>query len=589
MKKLVLSSILMVIMVLSMSMVVYANPTSDYATRTDYMDEFEDWTNETVGGRELVVSAPALINDRFIEIEIANDWTYFDKPFVYEAAYSEVLIYDDALESNLLFTYDLNFEDSEHAALFILEDGEWIKDFEDYVGNYMVISLKLHEDMTSSNIYDIVTAFNDSTLRDLELSGITATGQSYGFEVNVAGLPETEGNPYEEGTYGEVIEWHYDEVTDEYFAEFTYLGSTYLFYVDVEFSSTDFLDGVEDAVYYSYDGDLYFHYMYQEDDVLYYTDGDELSKRWTGYATWNITTGEIIMVNRGWVLTYIDVLDNRDAFAYFYMPDIPVDELLTVSLVTRYRYMENNYRTLWRNQWGDYEKLALTLQHDETTLGALPEWVKDNWAYGISAISVGLIMTMFPEPTTTAGGVALISTTYASLFAGGILLNSANVGAINHLINGRIDQIARVQSPTQVLTNTINDHYTLMAGETVTVDPDVDPLYRLYLGSFNKSGTVYVDIDYSKEEYKYTELVWMTEGEVYSMTESYIDSDTIVDLEYQAEEPEEDESIFEMLMIPILVIGFMFIGIKGNILNNPKQLIILVILFGSAMILLGIW
>ncbi|MHA1690102.1 MAG: hypothetical protein ACTSU7_00560, partial [Candidatus Heimdallarchaeaceae archaeon] len=115
---------------------------------------------------------------------------------------------------------------------------------------------------------------------------------------------------------------------------------------------------------FSVEGDLGF--IYESNDVLYYSDsetgdrilyfnfGDTLDSAilaartfstvnvWEGEALWNLSQNEIKVTDVLTVYNYIPEVDSDgNVYSYFYMPDVPIDNLISVSAVLAYRYWDD--------------------------------------------------------------------------------------------------------------------------------------------------------------------------------------------------------------------------------------------------------
>jgi len=537
-----------------------------------------------------VRSNPVIISYDNVTIEIGNDFALPGITWVEEldnqvfrelGGYSGIRIFDDedSLWTSHTELYRLRYEAPEVPEVlypFASDDTPGVDspfDVGEHKFDYMRIQIALVDGLTASQAQTIASRLN----ADIELFfpsfSITGSNDSTAPTGDVTSLPLTSGNPFEEvGHYGEV-DWNYNDSTNTFSAWIEYFGSYELELSGLTFTD-DFLAEAEDIAYYYTDEDenRYLVFYYEEDADFMLTDVDVFAKQWTGFALWNLTSGEVVLTNRAWIMTYLSLDDDRDIYAYFYMPNIPYDELLSVSLSMFYRYGVKNVSTFFQQQYEEWTGTSMILEAGETTLSAYPTWVKDVWTYSVASIAVGAILTMVPGAQPIGIGLAL---------AGGVALNLANIGALAHLISGGIDQMVTVSSPSSTLKSTIESHYSEMSGEVVTIDPEV-PLYRLYLGRYNKSGTNAVEICYDsdeqscyeREEFKYTEVVWANEGEIYAITSPYIDSETTMDQAWYDSLPEADPTLIDqasgwikIVAIPAFTIIWALIAFKGGGFN----------------------
>ncbi len=587
MRKLVISILSLLVIMLFLPVTVFADPPPEAINYTDYVDEFNDWTLTSMGGVYIVQSNPVLIQHDYLEIEIQTGTECYpsspqwicdlDYVFIEKLTYSRVSIHNsDAPGSMAIESYTLKNESEEALETLFMHDGsEFITEIE-HKFKYVRIQLALLESFTVSEAQTITNRLNYGVEHFFGGWTIRAFNDTGGVETSIESLPFTTGNPFEEGGNYGVVDFVYFENT--FALSLEYFGNYQVELSGLVFSSDDFLENVVEAYYYTIGLERFIVFYYQENMDLLLTDIDVLTKQWTGFAIWNMTTGEVVTTNRAWVLTYIyrDLEDpNMDLFAYFYMPNIPVDDLLSVSLVMHYRYYYHSFPFGWGTQKVEenWSRTAMTLQKGVTQLGGLPTWVKDVYLTSAAALAAGTILSIIPG--TQPIGIALV-------LSGGLLLNFANIGALNYIITGGIDELVHVAQPTQTMRNNIEAHYTMLAGAPVTVNPG-DPLYRLYLGRYNKQtpsfypNDVEVCYDHSTQacdeyqEFKYTEIVWVTDGEIYSIHEPYIDSDSTMDNAWFIALPEPGPSfgsrfgnLIKALAIPAFTIIWALVAFRGG-------------------------
>jgi len=282
---------------------------------------------------------------------------------------------------------------------------------------------------------------------------------------------------------------------------------------------------------FTVDGDLDF--IYQANDVLYYSDpntGDRilyfnfgetldsaiLAARtfseinvWKGEALWNLTQNEIKVTNVLRVYNYIPEVDeDGNVYSYFYMPDVEIDELISVTAVLAYRYYSDGFLGFGDLEAGEVQYKTVSAVRTETS-SVNPTWVET--AYTTSYITSALFGV-----ATVAGVVP----GYGWMIAGGALLvgGALTIADVNEWFAYDVDQIQNV-IPSVSLTNEINSYILETSGEDqFTVD--TDKLYKLHLATLDEYDEVQIMGDLSSV----TQVVWETDGEIYVLDEDYIEN-----------------------------------------------------------------
>lgn len=598
MKKLTILFILSIIAAASL-----IQPT--FATSLPISEEISDeigWTVAATDGYYYAQSDRILIDFAEVEMEfgaVLGDWA---QAFVAAAGpYNSVVeIYDDDELGTLVKTYMIAYELPDAPdILFLFDDtpNDYTVDVRSYQNKYMQITLLLNPDaepaspslLTNAefylNNYRLEYTFNIVTFRDV-LQGQT-----------IADLPTTAGNPYQSGLTGVVWDWSYNDVTNTFGAKVQYYSEYDLAIPNVGFADAAFLDHVESIDYYTVDGQKFFQFNFIESENVLLTGSGQFAKRWNGFALWNLSTNEFIMYNKALALTYIEVTEDRKIYGYLYLPNIPVEDLLSVSGAFYYRY---GYKNIWGTQkYEEWKQAVFFLEKDEESYGSqsmwegsLPQWSYDVLSASLAAASVGIIVSMIPglQPI----GLTLLASGVAGIVA-------TNVGAIEHAITGKTSEIQSF-IPSSTLRYTLNEHYTKASG-AITVLPTNAKVHKLYYGLFTKANTNVVEPD--PETLVYTEITWATKGQVYTLDSEIIDSDAVLDEDYMNNLPPEGsgswlDDIFgdapEWVIVILVVIAILFIAPtvdKGttslsNIFANRRKAIIVIVITIILLIYLGV-
>lgn len=482
------------------------------------------------------------------------------------------------------------------------ENGGMLQDFTRVISNPnpdVYTQFEIYEKNTYTNEVKSVFLGNVSTLKSYtfyadgtiyfrdqdnkliyKLEGLTKAVQMFWSQPTVSNatvvdLPTTTGNPFpdSDGNYGTVY-FQLDEITHTLSRTVSYAGNTYKM-IDTILDDIGFLKDIEKAFYYTVQ-DQKFMVFYNKDTNVF---EGSAAKKWGGFTVWNLSTNEIVSTNRAWVLTYIDVTSQKKAFAYYYMPEIPVDDLLSVALTFQYRIGQNGITTLWSQKWSEWSIKELRLEKDTVSLESrVPQWQHDLYTGSTVAIVAGGVLTLIPG--TQAIGIPL-------LVGGSIGLATAAAGTLTEVFVGGINEIEQV-IPDSTLTNKINTHYTKMAGKDIQINLATNKLYKLYLGNFSGTDVNYVEFDEST--FVFTEISWVTNGQVYLMEGDHIYSQTEVDDKYESEKPKDSDGLIGLIesiaQTVIMVVVFIFsviivvFLIKQGILTDPKKALIFFVVIG---------
>lgn len=387
----------------------------------------------------------------------------------------------------------------------------------------------------------------------------------------VQDLPTTTGNPFPDaesnGIYGSV-HFNVNPINHELSRTVSYAGNTYQM-AKVILDDISFLQNVEKSYYYTKGEDKFMAFFHKDGDFL----SGSTAKKWGGFTIWNLTTNEIIVTNRVWVLTYVDVTSDHKAFAYYYMPEIPVEDLLSVALTFQYRIGKKGIGTLWSQQWSEWETKELRLEKDAQSLeAAIPQWTHDVYTASTVALAAGAILTAIPG--TQPIGIPLLA-------IGSIGLATASTGELIARLSGGLNEIEQV-IPDTILKNKINKHYSDVAGKEITINLATNKLYKLYLGSYSGSMVNYVEFDESS--FTYTEVSWVSNGTVYVMDGEHIFGQFNVDDKYELEKPKDDPGLLptiDMIIEAVIFIVAAFVVgsvvvilIKQGILTDPKKALV---------------
>jgi hypothetical protein len=326
-------------------------------------------------------------------------------------------------------------------------------------------------------------------------------------------LPLTNGNPTNPlGDWGEVQDYYFDETSSQISFTVNYLDELYQVNPFTVSADTDFLRDAKKIFYYSdpetNDRILYVNFSDDQSTFLLKNASLEDVTIWKGEALWNLSKNEVHVTQAKTVYNYIpEVGDDGAVYSYFYMPDVPIDNLISVTANLVYQYYDEGFLGIGDPKPREVESIIVTATKGETS-SVNPTWVETTYRsmYIGAAITAGVMAT---------GWVPV----YGWAVAGAFLLAGAffETADTYEWFAQDVNQIERV-IPGITLTNEINT-YIREKSENDSFNPSTDMLYKLHLATLNDGDSVQVLGDLSNV----TQVVWETDGEVFVLSEDFID------------------------------------------------------------------
>jgi hypothetical protein len=575
-----MKKVFIVLILFLSTLMVIPDSYSTFTAEENVIGSLSNWSVKYDNGSYYIESDFYLIEHDYLFLELGVSETETIEQEIIEPgqlSYVDFYLEPDISDTPSSTKY-FNYEEQPWSSFMILVDSNVLDaDITDpfnlgtYKGLYAKIKLQIKRDLSSYDRGQLIYILNSDDAAYI-LDWNFRAYNDISNPTTLLDLPETLGNPFENASL------YYPGVDYYGYVDFSYINGDITLFItyqgyyvytipDVAFSDDSFLENVYSVYYYTVNDERYLYFTYQEDDDFVLTDGSIDSKAWKGFSIWNLTTNEISTTQRVWALTYIDVIDNV-AFAYFVLPTIPVDDLISVSVTFSYRLGKNGISTLFQQKYLDWNTRSLVLQKDHESLEETrPQWVYNTLEYStIGVVTIAALLAVTSTPITLPM-VLFASIPYAL----------AGIGALDDLLNENIDQLQQINYPSYTLVNKLNEHYSTVSG--TQVDVSSKPIYMLSLGEYSGYEINYVEFDISN--YKYTEIVWMTNGTVYSISEDYIDSDVIVDQDYLASRPDESPKLNLMSFIMLPLITFIFIGLawKTKAFSSFKQILLFVGLY----------
>jgi len=304
---------------------------------------------------------------------------------------------------------------------------------------------------------------------------------------------------------------------------------------------------------------------------------------WEGEALWNLSENEVSVTNVLRVFNYIPEIEaTGQVYSYFYMPDVPVDDLLSVTVNLGYQY----HFKPW--PWSSYEPGAVQSKTITLTKGASslvnPTWVEA--AYRTSFWSGGLMTAMMvlsnPIGIMPVYGWGIAA---ASFIIGGLFLAADeyeffayDVAQIQHVI------------PDATLRNNIDGFIQSKDPSAEPVDTISNKLYKLNLGVLDDGEYPQIMEEYSSV----TQIVWQTDGEIYTASGDYTNDF------WGGPGTENPEATFlDQYGVILIILGVIIaagvilpildkgLGSISSISKNPRKLIILGIIIVILLYFLG--
>ena len=301
----------------------------------------------------------------------------------------------------------------------------------------------------------------------------------------------------------------------------------------------------------------------------------------------NLTRNEVNVTNVMRVFNYVVAIDsNGQVYSYFYMPDVPVDDLLSVTVNLGYRYHEKPWP--WSSyQPGPIQSKTITLTKGVTST-VNPTWVEDVyrtsfWTAGIASAMMILNTPLGMVPKLgwgIAAGAFIVGGLF--YFADEYEFFAYDITQIQHVI------------PTQELRNSIDAYIQSKDPTAGPINTVTNKLYKLNLGTLNDGDNPQVLDDYSNV----TQIVWQTSGKVYSASGDYIKDEWGGP---GTEEPTPDDW-FKALDIPpwVLLVGGIILVLliaptidKGasslsNLFSNRRKAVIVIIIVVVVLLIAGV-
>ena len=325
-------------------------------------------------------------------------------------------------------------------------------------------------------------------------------------------LPLTTGNPTDPlGEWGEIKDYSFDPISKQLSFTVNYLDELYQVNPFTVSADTDFLRDAKKIFYYSdpetNDRILYVNFSDDQSTFLLKNASLEDVTIWKGEALWNLSKNEVHVTQAKTVYNYIpEVGDDGAVYSYFYMPDVPVHDLISVTANLVYQYYDDGFLGIGSPQPRAKQSMVVSATKGETT-AVNPTWVETTYRtmYIAGAITSGIMITgLVPVYGWAVAGTFLL--------AGGIF----QVADDREWFAKDVNQIEHV-IPSSNLVGNINAYIRDKSGNE-SFNPSTDKLYKLHLANLTDGDSVQVLGD----ESNVTQVVWKTSGEIYVLDDDFI-------------------------------------------------------------------
>lgn len=388
---------------------------------------------------------------------------------------------------------------------------------------------------------------------------------------SIADLPDTDGNMIDavDDPMGYLTIENIN--TETRAVDFSVLYNEIAYEITLFLEDISFLEEVDHGFYYTHDEEKFFYFSYSDHDI--FIEGYEENKGidWEGFSIWNLTTDEVTQIRSVYVLTHFIEDENHNVFAYFYTPNVIMDELISVTVSFRYRYEKvfGGY-TAW--EYPD----PIILEKDSTT-ASITTWETALYAGSAAAASTLAMLTLVATPLiwpalSVTGFAALVYVTLAPSITG-----------------IRTEDISEIERPTLsgAFVQLLEDAWD------VTIDAVNNSPHKLFLGQYQKAFTNGIDLEglANDGDYSYSEIVWrrdtlqhvasfdeiVTENPTFTLSENLLPDEPVLT---------SVGNILQPYLIPGVSIVFALAGAKQLINGDFKKLGLIGILYVIALIVI---
>lgn len=257
-----------------------------------------------------------------------------------------------------------------------------------------------------------------------------------------------------------------------------------------------------ESFYYTHEGQK-FIVINHGDTSMFLPDGSK--DTFVPYTIWNLNTNELQTINRFSTYLYSKKEAANNVYAYFYVDEFVIDNLLSISLAYKYRY---NFLI----GDGDWHDQYVYLENNVNATGLSPTaWQFDVMTGTAAAMLAGSQIPVLRWPIL-AFGTAVMATVGSTVD--------------EQIIEfGNIEQIQKI---TSLNTDLENELLQAFNKADTNFDDFNNPVFKLHLGQFNAlfSTGIEIDQEYSvvdgQKGINIIQFTYQTKGQVYTIDGSNI-------------------------------------------------------------------
>lgn len=344
--------------------------------------------------------------------------------------------------------------------------------------------------------------------------------------------------------------------------EIKYSGETY--YLEFTFDEETDMEMFEKAEsreghYYTYESLKYVILNLDEGSMFTVTSGNVQNQKFVPYVIWNLDSNEFYKFDR--VNVYVTVFEEEahNVFAYFYVDQFIIDNLITATISMQWRYV-NIFG--WASEWYPYAK---TLTSGYSSGGGGMSWEA---AAALTSAAGLYVSTLLPPPANAIGiGVFGLATIYFNYLMWDNILSGQNI------FSGNVEEISLATGLSQAKINEINALYRKKDPSFQGMH-DEYKLWKLHLGQFNKIFEDHIEV--KDDSFKVVQFNYKTNGQLYTIEEDTIN--TIFDpgdLAYDPTRPIIPSFDLQMIVglgVGALVAGLIVVGAaqRGALFNKKR-------------------
>lgn len=310
-----------------------------------------------------------------------------------------------------------------------------------------------------------------------------------------------------------------------------------------------------EVFYYTNNGSKYI--AINHGNYSMFTDSLERVETFIPYTIWNLNTNELETVDRFSTYLYSKKEDVNNVYAYFYVDEFLIDQLLSIDLGYRYRY---NYMIGSNGAWQD-EHVYLESNAQAVNLD-VASWQLQHMATTTAAVAIGIHIPFVRWP------ILLFGTGYYLWTASTIDITESQLQI------GNVNQIQKLDVVSPSLKTELINAFRTADNNFEVADR---PVFKLHLGQFNKAFSTGIEIDpeYSiineQKGINVIQFTYRTNGQVYTVKGENI----IVEFKAGPGTDGESNNSFSQLAFLIgggLILLVLFSAVNQGVFTNTKKL-----------------